>query len=979
MTTLVRPDAPADGGGGGEAPQRPHEPSRYAAWRSSWAVALRMARRDVRRHKGRSALIVVMVAVPTLLLSLVVTLSTTDDLDSVESIPYTMGSGQALVEGPDTARFVQGADPNQASATMPGESRPIPGLDLDTGAFDNADAIARLVGAPVVPVASFNGRTTIGERRITVDGIAVGGPQGLADRFRLVSGRWPQGASQALVTEYGMYRGLPGSGRLTVSIDGTDRTYDVVGVAATTSRYSSEGLAVAEPPTELRGGGGQWIVRGAAPVSWQEVQRLNEYGLRVTSRQVLLDPPSVDELPAEIRDFAVGDANQVNLVIGLGAAMLLVITALLVGPAFAVSATRQRRTLALAASNGASTPVLRRTVLAQALVLGGASAVLGTVLGVLATPVLMDLTRSEGDFGAPVPLDVRWGLLTGIALCALASTLVAALAPARRLGRLDIVGVMRGQSVSPRPSLLVLAAGVVLTLVGAFAVLGSTGVGGLPSVVALLGLQTGGEFAVTIGAVVLILGSLFLVPIILAGVGRLGRHLPASLRMAARDLARHRSRSAPSVAAVLAAVAGLTFGLTGLASDTEQNRQQYQPVALPGEAVINIWGGDGPSVDALRTAAPGLVITENLGFDLQDPTMTGDGTIPTEPYRVGFLNVVPPGCTAERTVRDVEWESEQEALYRAAEAAGTLDTLAPSIAPCSVGGTTYEGNGQILLLPVDEIVRRLGLDDAQTDAVRAGAVVTRDLPDSAVRGSTVTLARGTTEMDPTATVEPDPRVQVEQQVDLPVVELPRNADTEGRMLNASLVLAAGTEVSRDWPTRPVSLTLRDPSGAPITAAAAEKLQQALGDELQISVERGFSREDAVVVAVLLGVFALLILVITLTSTALTLAEQQTDQATLAALGATRGTRRLMAAAAAFLLAAVGCLLGVAVGLVPGIAIARPLTSSGWTANGVPAGGDTILVIPWLSLLVVGVLVPLVAGAIAWAGIRKAPQVTRRAT
>ena len=115
------------------------------------------------------------------------------------------------------------------------------------------------------------------------------------------------------------------------------------------------------------------------PVSWQDVQRLNEYGLRVTSRQVLLDPPSVDELPAEIRDFAVGDANQVNLVIGLGAAMLLVITALLVGPAFAVSATRQRRTLALAASNGASTPVLRRTVLAQALVLGGASAVLGTV------------------------------------------------------------------------------------------------------------------------------------------------------------------------------------------------------------------------------------------------------------------------------------------------------------------------------------------------------------------------------------------------------------------------------------------------------------------------------------------------------------------------------------------------------------------------------------------------------------------------
>jgi hypothetical protein len=28
---------------------------------------------------------------------------------------------------------------------------------------------------------------------------------------------------------------------------------------------------------------------------------------------------------------------------------------------------------------------------------------------------------------------------------------------------------------------------------------------------------------------------------------------------------------------------------------------------------------------------------------------------------------------------------------------------------------------------------------------------------------------------------------------------------------------------------------------------------------------------------------------------------------------------------------------------------------------------------------VGVLVPMVAGAIAWAGIRKAPQITRRST
>lgn len=978
MTTLVRPEGRTDGGRHGFQPAK--EPSRYAAWRASWAVALRMARRDVRRHKGRSALVVVMVTLPTLLLSLVVTLAVTSDVTGAEQIPYVMGNGQALLEGPDTARALQGADPNSGGGAS-GTARSIPGYSADGSFTANADAVSRLVGAPVSPLSTFPARVTVGERRVTVDGLVLDGSVGLGERLGLASGRWPEGPDEAMVTAFGISRGLPDSGRLTVSVNGTDEVYEVVGVASAAGRYGGEGLVVPVPPRGATAGGGGWIVRGSNPVTWQEVRTLNEYGLRVTSAAVLRDPPSIDELPADIREMSSGSASQTSLLVGLGAAMLLITTALLVGPAFAVSATRQRRTLALAASNGASTPVLRRTVLAQALVLGSTSAFAGTALGVAMTPVVQAWMNRDG-FTTPAPLDIRWGLLTGIALCAVASTLVAALTPARRLGRLDIVGVMRGQSVSPPPSRLVLGAGVVLATLGALVVLGSTGAAGLPSVGSLLGLQDSGEFVVTIGAVVLILGTLFLVPVILAGVGRLGGFLPTTLRMAARDLARHRSRSAPSVAAVLAAVAGLTFGLTGLASDTEQARREYLPTTLPGEAVVSFWM-DPVSPDAVLAAAPGLVVVENRALDLEDPMMEGEA--PTEPYRVDFANVVPPGCTAARTVQDDAWIAQTDAAFRAAEAAGTLDTFDPGEAPCSTGGTTYSGSGQILLLPVDEVVRRLGLDPTQADAVRAGAVVGRELTGGTASGATasggtVKIARGTYEVDPQATGPTDPRVQVEQEVDLPVISLPRSKQTEAAMLGASLVLAADTATTQGWPARPVSLTLRDPSGAPVKQSVAEQLQLVLGDEVGVTVEKGFSREDALVVGVLLGVFALLILVITLTSTALTLAEQQTDQATLAALGATRGTRRLMAAAAALLLAAVGCVLGVAVGLVPGIAIARALTSQGWNpVTGVPTGQDTILVIPWLQLGVVGVLVPLVAGAIAWAGIRKAPQVTRRAT
>ena len=104
MTTLARPGG-APSSGADEHPDAPRhaaeapaEISRFLAWRASWAVALRMARRDVRRHKGRSALIIVMVTVPTALLSLVLTLALTSDIRGAETIPMLMGNGQALIE-----------------------------------------------------------------------------------------------------------------------------------------------------------------------------------------------------------------------------------------------------------------------------------------------------------------------------------------------------------------------------------------------------------------------------------------------------------------------------------------------------------------------------------------------------------------------------------------------------------------------------------------------------------------------------------------------------------------------------------------------------------------------------------------------------------------------------------------------------------------------------------------------------------------
>ena len=956
MTTLAPPDLPTGDAGHPPTPGSGPEPGRLAAWRSSWGVALRMARRDVRRNRGRSALVVVMVAVPTLLLSALVTVAATSEVSGTELIGPRMGSGTAFVEGPSPTRISQFAAPEQGMTSGSEPSRAVPGFDAEAGHFANADAVSQLVGAPVVPMSTVLARTSVEGRRVSLDLTALDGRRGLGEKLRLVSGRWPQGDREVLVTAYGMSRGLPDGGPLTVTVEGEDYSLDIVGVAEAHGSWGGDGLVISQPLVEAAGPGG-WIVMGDDPVTWDEVLALNEYGFQVTSAAVLRDPPSEAELAAELREGWSNESSQLRLMVTLGAVMLLVVTALLVGPAFAVSAARQRRTLALAASNGASTAVLRRTVLAQALVLGTASALVGVALGVAAARALVGWTRRDG-LGIDGPFDIRWELLAALALCATVSTLVAALAPARRLGRLDIVGVMRGQSVSPRPSTLLFVGGLVLAAVGSVAIFAGIDAGRST----VFGL--GAEYLVTIGAVLLILGALFLVPVLLMLVGRAGTWLPASLRMAARDLARHRSRSAPSVAAVLAAVAGLTFGLTGLASDTAQTEREYLPQTITGEVLVS--GGIDLDLEAVRAAAPaGLVASEALTVDTGDPFLQGAQQPPTEPYRMTFLNLVPEGCTAERTVQDDEWAPVSQAEADAGP-------------PCMVAGTNGLNGASVVLLPADEIVRRLQLEDAEARAVRQGAAVVRGA--AAGGGQTVRLARGTYAIDPTATTVVSPDIVVDQEDTVPVVAVPQGRASSARMLGASLLLATDTPTTRGLATVPTSFSLRDPSGAAVSSDVADRIQQTLGDEVYVSVEKGFERDDRLVVAILLGVFALIVLVITLTSTALTLAEQQTDQATLAALGATRGTRRVMAAAQAFLLAAVGCLLGVAVGLVPGIAISRPLTSNGYDPlTGAPTAEGSILVLPWQSLLVVGLLVPLVAAAIAAAGIRRAPQITRRAT
>ena len=115
--------------------------------------------------------------------------------------------------------------------------------------------------------------------------------------------------------------------------------------------------------------------------------------------------------------------------------------------------------------------VYKRQVLAQALLLGVLAALVGAGLGVLGAQLVIGWSRAnrpEVFFG---PFDLPWLPVAIVTGCAVLSAIVAALLPARGLARLDIVAVMRGQSVSAPARRRTPVAGLALVGTGAVGVL----------------------------------------------------------------------------------------------------------------------------------------------------------------------------------------------------------------------------------------------------------------------------------------------------------------------------------------------------------------------------------------------------------------------------------------------------------------------------------------------------------------------------
>jgi len=872
---------------------------------AGWRPALRIAWRDALRHKGRSILVLVMIALPVLAVTAADVVYQTSDLDSRESLTRRLGAADARIQtDPYAGRIFQGFDPDQGSGSQGGNKQTPVSLD----------DVRRELGRDLPAIEWRSGMVDVdtdqGVADVEAEEYDATSPLS-AGIMRLVSGHWPSGAGEVGVNAAMAAKGFDVGSDLTLHDGDRLRVVGIVESATVRSRpvllAPLGGLDLPEPDGAAR----TWLV-GGGPVSWSEVLDLNALGATVLSRAVIEDPPDESALPAEVQ-FVQGELDDAFI-----AAVVLVVTmallevVLLAGPAFAVGARRQQRTLALIAASGGTPIQARRVILASGVVLGALAAALGVVLGVLIGWALLPVVQRVSDTWLG-PFDVTPWHVGAVAAFGMLSAFLAAVVPAWIASRQDIVAVLAGRRGDRKPGLRSPILGLVLLGVG---VAGAAAGAGPRSDF------NGGDGSVLIAgaAVVAVIGMILVVPVVVAMLARLARRLPLVARYAVRDAARHRTRTVPAVAAVAATVAGVVALGIANASDAAESKATYMPQLPMGMGSVSDYGND-PAWDRLEAAIqrqePGVAVTPVQAYDSFDP----------DHY-------------VELRLRRPEVKGYDMLIE------GTSGSF----------GTIVVGDA---LLDSVQAVDADSLDEARA-ALASGSAVVFTSPSAT--GEPVTGDR----IHVGGRVHPAAGGRGERlaPVELPAYFLPvRGYPPAMALVPPGSLDGMGLEAA-------TSGLLLDAGG--LSEQREDDLREVLRGitvDAYLYVERGYQNdtETLILLAVLGALGGVLMLGGTLTATFLALSDARPDLATLSAVGAAPRTRRGVAASYALVIGFVGAVMGAAVGFIPGVAISFPLTNASYMPGGLDANGAPLpghfLDIPWLLIAGLVVVLPLLTAAI----------------
>lgn len=725
-------------------------------------------------------------------------------------------------------------------------------------------------------------------------------------------------------------------------ITGTMRRADAAPEATELFLPASAAPLVDAPP--------RWFVAGWQP-TLDELADLNRAGFVAYAHDLVIDPPS----GARTSQYASGDGDAMPMItIGLMvAAFTGYLVVLLAGAAFAVSARRQQRSLAVAASVGADRRDVFRIVAVQGTALGAVAGAAGIAAGAGLAWVALELTDTGavssfwGNWGYNVP----WPVVIGIGVFAVVVGTLAAVAPARAASRGDVIGALRGArrpaKLQPRRPLwgsILMIAGLATTIAGGatLAVLNRAETIDYQGFVWLTAI-----FAVILGPVILQIGIICAGHWILVAVAKPLSRIGLAPRLAGRDAAASPSSVVPAFAAIAGCVFVAAFTLSATALTTSANTRGYYYNAPVHSMVIGM--GSGATTDdpaALLAAAEEVVA-------------------PTDPRETAVIQSASGPAYDPATGEPVT------------DGPNSFGVAAQATEGCpSCGGPAALLNGQLSIL--DEADLRVVLDrdltDAELTAFRdGGALVTHDdfmTADGAVEVTEWTggmrLAyegafagidwtdEGSLEAlpDPTAIHELEATlVDLGHGHSVQVAISPKTAEGLGIAFAPSLLVATYEE---RLSTEAVDRITAEADGVRIGDGGLFAFEERGPDSVTPWLWGILAAAAALVVgasAVCLGLARF---------------ERRPDDATLSAVGGGPVLRRNVSAWQAAVIVGIGSLVGAAVGIIPAWGLTQ-------TATAYFDFADT----PWLWLGLLAVALPLSVTAVAWLVPPRRPELTRR--
>ncbi len=331
-----------------------------------------------------------------------------------------------------------------------------------------------------------------------------------------------------------------------------------------------------------------------------------------------------------------------KILLSVFGAVALIVGAFVISNTFAILVAQRTRQLALLRAVGASRSQVLGSVLAEAVLVGLVSAVLGLLAGVALAKGVTSVLAATGADLPTTSLQVR-PFTVGLALVlGLLVTIAAALVPAIRATRVPPLAALRDVAIDRSgASRIRLALGVVVLAVGAFS-LSAAWTDGSSDALPTVGL---GALAMIVGAIVI--GPVMANP----SIRLIGLPLPhlkgITGRLAMENAARSPKRTSATASALIIGVALVGF-ITVFAASAKSSVTSQVERGFTGDFVVQSSSGafgppsGFPSAVADATASvPGVEVAVPLGFSRAELTYP-DGDKATQ-----FLTSVEPQRLAE--------------------------------------------------------------------------------------------------------------------------------------------------------------------------------------------------------------------------------------------------------------------------------------------------------------------------------------------